>query len=219
MARDADETQIAEIERELGPVTRTGRTHGVTYDGERVWVAIGAQLVACDPQSGRQTRALDVAAEAGTAYDGTYLYQITNGVILKIEPQTGSVLRTIPAPSASDSSGLAWAEGSLWVGQYRGRKIVRIDPETGRVLSEVSSNRFVTGVSFCEGELWHGTLEDGESELRHVDRRNGNVLDSARMPGGTEIHGLESDGHDRFFCGGGRDGKVRVVKRPKQAAR
>jgi glutamine cyclotransferase len=207
--------RTAEIEREFGPVTETGRAHGVTYDGEHVWVAVGEKLVACDPQSGRQVRALDVAAEAGTAFDGRHLYQIARGVIQKIEPQTGAVLQTIPAPAGSDSSGLCWAEGSLWVGQYRGRKILRIDPGTGAVISELSSNRFVTGVSFCEGELWHGTLEQDQSELRHVDRASGEVLESATMPAGAEIHGLESDGKDRFFCGGGRGGKVRVVKRPR----
>jgi glutamine cyclotransferase len=209
----------AEIEREFGPVSEAGPAHGVTYDGERVWVASGDELVACDARTGRRTRALEVAAEAGTAYDGRYLYQIARGVIQKIEPHTGAVLGTIPAPDAGDSSGLCWAEGSLWVGQFRGRKILRIDPDTGAVLSELSSNRFVTGVSFCEGELWHGTLEQGESELRHVDRKSGEVLDSVTMPPGTEIHGLESDGSDRFFCGGGRGGKVRVVKRPRRAER
>jgi streptogramin lyase len=211
--------RTAEIEREFGPVSEAERAHGVSYDGERVWVATGEKLVACDARSGEPARTLDVAAEAGTAFDGTYLYQIARGVIQKIEPHTGHVLGTIPVPSVGDSSGLCWAEGSLWVGQYRGRKILRIDPASGEILSELSSNRFVTGVSFCEGELWHGTLEQGESELRHVDRHTGDVLDSVTMPRGTEIHGLESDGKERFFCGGGKGGKVRVVKRPKRSQR
>jgi len=32
------------------------------------------------------------------------------------------------------------------------------------------------------------------------------------------VSGLESDGADRFFCGGGSSGKVRVVRRPRRAS-
>jgi len=39
------------------------------------------------------------------------------------------------------------------------------------------------------------------------------------MPAGTMISGLESDGGDRFFCGGGKSGKVRAVRRPGKAKR
>ncbi|MGC4087839.1 MAG: glutamine cyclotransferase [Polyangiaceae bacterium] len=207
--------KTADIEREIETLAESAR--GVSYDGEHVWVATGKQLVACDADSGKRARTLDVAAEAGTAFDGKHLYQIGQGAIQKLDPHSGQVLARIPLPSESDNSGLAWAEGSLWVGQMRGRKIVRIDPESGRVLAEIDSNRFVTGVSFCEGELWHATLENEQSELRHVDRRSGAVLDSVTMPAGTAIHGLESNGKDRFFCGGGKGGKVRVVKRPRGA--
>ena len=34
------------------------------------------------------------------------------------------------------------------------------------------------------------------------------------MPAGALISGLESDGADRFLCGGGQSGKVRAVRRP-----
>lgn len=210
-------TRSAEIEREFGPVSDAESARGVSFDGEHVWVATGTQLVACDANSGKTTRTLDIPADAGTAFDGTHLYQVGAGLIRKIEPSSGRVVRTIPVPSVADNSGLCWAEGSLWLGQNRGRKILRIDPENGKVLSELNSNRFVTGVSFCEGELWHATLEDGQSELRQIDRESGEVLDSVVMPPGGEIHGLESDGKDRFFCGSGKGGKIRVVKHPRRA--
>ena len=47
-------------------------------------------------------------------------------------------------------SGLTWAEGSLWVGQYRDRKIHLIDPQTGAILRTIESNRFVTGVTWVD---------------------------------------------------------------------
>ena len=206
----------AEIIREYGPFPGVDHVHGVTYDGRSVWFAAGEKLIAFDPATGRMLRSIDVAAHAGTAFDGHHLFQIAGGRIQKIDPNTGDVLATIPAPGGGGDSGLAWAEGTLWVGQYRDRKIHQVDPETGTILRTIQSNRFVTGVTWIDGELWHGTWEGDESELRRVDPRTGEVLERLEMPAGVGVSGLESDGGDQFFCGGGRSGKVRAVRRPKR---
>ena len=206
----------AEIVAEYGPFPGVERIGGVSYDGRHVWFASGDKLNALDPASGKIERSINMAAHAGTAFDGQYLYQIAEDRIHKIEPETGRVVSTIPSPSGS-SSGLAWAEGSLWVGQYRDRKILQIDPQTGAVLRTIESNRFVTGVTWVEGELWHATIENDESELRQIDPKSGEVLQQLNMPPDIRVSGLESDGGDRFFCGGAATGKVRVVRRPKRA--
>ena len=211
--------RAAEIVREYGPFAGADKIHGVTHDGRYVWAATGAKLIAFDPETGKLARTLDRTGDAGTAFDGTHLYQIAEARIDKIDPKTGNVLASIPAPGQGRDSGLAWAEGSLWVGQYRDRKILKIDPNTGAVLRTIESNRFVTGVSFVDGELWHGTWEGDESELRHVDAESGAVLERLAMPPGTNISGLESDGADLFYCGGGPTGKVRAVRRPAKRAK
>ena len=207
----------AEIIREDGPFPGVQGVHGVTYDGERIWYASGDKLNAVDPHSGQITRSLETNADAGTAFDGKHLFQIAEDRIHKIDPHTGKVLATIPAPGNGSASGLTWAEGALWVGDYRGRKIHQIDPHTGKVLRTIESNRFVTGVTWVDGDLWHATWEADESELRRVDPQSGEVLESLTMPAGAFVSGLESDGADRFFCGGGRSGKLRTVRRPKRA--
>ena len=206
----------AEVLREYGPFPGAPRIHGVSYDGGQVWFGAGDSLQSFDPSSGDVRRTLNVAAHAGTAFDGTHLWQIAESRIQKIDPDTGRVLATIPAPGNGGDSGMAWAEGSLWVGEYRARRIHQVDPETGKVLRSIESNRFVTGVSWVEGELWHGTWEGEESELRRIDARSGDVRESLAMPPGKFISGLESDGADRFFCGGGPTGVVRAVRRPKR---
>jgi len=206
----------ATIIREYGPFAEVDSVGGVTYDGQNVWFAGGNKLSAVDPESGSVVRSLDIAAHAGTAFDGQHLYQIAENRIDKIDPKTGQVLATIPAPGNGGDSGLTWAEGTLWVGQYRDRKIHQIDPATGTILRTIESNRFVTGVTFVEGEMWHGTWENDESELRHIDPKTGEVLEQLVMPAGAGVSGLESDGKDQFFCGGGRSGKVRAVRRPKR---
>jgi glutamine cyclotransferase len=205
----------AEIIREYGPFPSVDNIGGVTFDGERVWFASGDKLNALDPASGKTVRSLDVAADAGSAFDGEHLYQIAESTIQKIDPKTGKVLARIPAPGGGGDSGLAWAEGSLWVGHYRERKIYQVDPETGKVLRTIESNRFVTGVTWVDGELWHATWEGDESELRHIDAKTGKVIESLEMPPGAGVSGLESDGRDKFYCGGGKSGKVRAVKKPK----
>jgi glutamine cyclotransferase len=207
----------AEIIREYGPFPGVERVNGVTYDGEKVWIAVGDRLNAIDPGSGKTLRSIDVAAHAGTAFDGQHLFQIAEDRIQKIDPESGRVLSSIPAPGGGGDSGLAWAEGTLWVGQHRGRKIHQVDPRTGAILRTIACNRFVTGVTFVDGELWHGTWEAEESELRRLDPRSGEVLESLEMPPGIGVSGLESDGDDQFFCGGGTSGKVRAVRRPKRA--
>jgi glutamine cyclotransferase len=208
----------AKILREYGPFPGVEQVGGVTFDGELVWFAAGGQLQALDPVSGETVRSIDVAAHAGTAFDGQHLFQIAEARIHKIDPKTGRVLATIPAPGGGSDSGLAWADGTLWVGQYRERKIHQIDPETGATLRTIESNRFVTGVSWIDGELWHGTWENDESELRRIDPATGEVLEQLEMPAGSNVSGLESDGADQFFCGGGGSGKVRAIRRPRRAA-
>lgn len=207
----------AEILREYGPFPQADSIHGVSFDGQSIWVATGDHLLAVDPESGEPRQVLDVLADAGTAFDGAHLYQIAQSVIRKIDPADGKVVATIPAPGGERASGLAWSEGSLWVGQYDGRAIIQINAETGEVQREIRSDRFVTGVSWVEGELWHGTWENGQSELRQIHPLSGAVLESIEMPEGKIISGLESDGAERFFCGGGDSGRLRVLRRPKMA--
>ena len=208
----------AEVVREYGPFPGVERVHGVSYDGQHVWFASGDKLNAFDPASGKTVRSINVAAHAGTAFDGRHFYQLAEDRIQKIEPESGRVVSTIPAPGGGGDSGLAWAEGSLWVGQYRSRKIHQIDPDTGDILRTIESNRFVTGVTWVDGELWHATSEGDESELRRIDPGTGEVVESLEMPAGMGVSGLESDGGDRFYCGGGGSGKVRAVRRPKASA-
>lgn len=208
----------AEILREYGPFPGTNDVAGVTFDGQHVWFASGDKLNAFDPASGKPVRSIDVAAHAGTAFDGQHLFQIAEDRIQKIDPATGRVIATIPAPGGGADSGLAWAEGTLWVGQYRERKIHQIDPETGKILRTIESNRFVTGVTWVDGELWHATSEGDVSDVRRIDPQTGEVLESVEMPPGVFISGMESDGADRLFCGGGKSGKVRAIQRPRRAA-
>jgi len=212
----AKNEQPAEIVREYGPFPGVQKVAGITYDGHRVWFATGETLRSFDPVTGESTGSLEVTCDAGTAFDGRHLYQLADQRIQKIDPATGKVLSTIPSPGHGQDSGLTWAEGTLWVGQYRERKIHQIDPETGAILRTIQSNRFVTGVTWVDGELWHGTWEGDDADIRRVDPKTGEVLTRLTMPEGTGVSGLESDQRDLFYAGGGNSGRVRAVRRPSK---
>jgi streptogramin lyase len=208
-------TNQAEVLAEYGPFPGVDQVHGVTHDGHDAWIAVGERLQAVAPD-GTLGRSLPVRAHAGSAYDGKHFYQIADGKIQKVDPATGNVLAIIPAPPSADYAGLTWAEGALWVAQYQGQRILKIDPETGRVLRTVRSDRLVTGVTFADGDLWHGAIEAGQGELRRVDSNSGEVLEALAMPGGAYVSGLEYGGENRFYAGGGRSGRLRVVRKPKR---
>ena len=209
----------AEILREYGPFQGAAGVHGVTFDGRYVWFATDDALNALDPTTGEIVRSIGMVAHAGTAFDGRHLFQIAGDQIHKIDPQSGKVVATITAPARGGDSGLAWAEGTLWVGQYRERRIHQIDPRTGAILRTIESNRFVTGVTWVDGDLWHGTWEGDHSDLRRIDPMTGAVLETIEMPPGIGVSGLESDGGARLFCGGGNSGRLRAVRRPSHAKR
>jgi len=215
IGKSESKARQAEILREYGPFPGMEKIGGVTFDGTQVWFARGESIVALDPKSGTLVREIAVAAEAGTAFDGEYLWQLADERIQKVDPRSGEVVATIPAPAHGRDSGMTWAEGTLWVGEYRARKIRQIDAKTGAILRTIESDRFVTGVSWVNGELWHGTLEDERSEIRRINPETGKVLDRLAMPAGTTVSGLEADGAGVFYCGGAGSGKVRAVRKPK----
>ncbi len=206
-------SSAAIIIHEFGPFPGVDAVHGVSYDGQKIWFASGEKLISLDPANGKILGSHDLTANAGTAFDGQHLFQLANGHIQKIDPQSGRVLGSIPTPDGENSSGLAWAEGSLWLGRYKDRKIHQLDPDTGAVLRTIESNRFVTGVTWVDGELWHGTWENDAGELRRVAPQTGEVLEVLEMPAGKGVSGLESDGDGLLFCGGGNSGTIRVVRR------
>jgi len=210
--------QAAEIIREYGPFPEIKYVHGLTFDGRHVWFASGDRLNVLDPASGKTVRTFKMIQHYAASSAGEHLFQIAEDRIHKIDPKSGAVLGSIPTPGGGGDSGLAWAEGSLWVGQYRERKIHQIDPQTGAILRTIPCSRFVTGVTWVGGELWHGTFENDQSDLRRIDPHSGEVLERLDMPAGVTVSGLESDGADQFFCGGASSGKVRAVRRPRRGA-
>jgi len=210
-------TRQAEVLAEYGPFGEGG-VHGVTFDGKLVWFARDNELVAFDPDREEVVRRLAVPAEAGTAFDGENLYQLAGGEILVVRPSDGRVLRKMPAPGKGADSGMAWADGYLWVGQYRASKIHQIDAKTGEIVKTLSSDRFVTGVSCVDGALWHGASDGGrDPELRRLGA-DGSVEESLVLAGIAHVAGVESNGKGEFWCGG-EGGKLRLVGKRRERAK
>jgi hypothetical protein len=180
------------------------RIHGVTYDGKLVWYAADTEIVGYNPETDRVTTRLTVPATAGTAYDGRYFYQIAGAEILVVDRES-RIVRRLPAPNGTDDSGMAYADGYLWVGQYKAAKIHQIDAQTGEIVKTLTSDRYVTGVSCVDGDVWHGVDEEGgPSELRAL-APDGSIREVIRFDSPVSIAGIESDGQGGFWCGADRD--------------
>ena len=212
------DVEEAEVLREYGPFPDAPEVNGVTFDGRCVWLAVGQRMLAVAPDTGDVVRTIEAPAEAGSAFDGRFLYQISGSTIQKIEHQSGKVVSTVRAPCAS-MSGMAWADGYLWIGEYTASKVHQVDPETGALVRSLVSDRFVTGVTWVQGELWHGTMQGDSSELRELDPETGVVRRRIALPQGTVVSGLESNGSDVFYCGGASSGKLRAIRRSERPKR
>jgi outer membrane protein assembly factor BamB len=201
----------ATIVKELVPIAG-GKIHGVTFDGKLVWYARDAEIVGFDPDTNEVVKRLAVPANAGTAFDGEHLYQIAGTDILVVDPSDGRVLRKLPTPSGKgDDSGMAYADGYLWIGQWRSSKIHQIDAKTGEIVKTLACDRFVTGVSCVDGAIWHGASDDGKpSELRRLSA-DGEVEEILTFEEGVHVAGVEGDGKGGFWCGG-EGGKLRLVR-------
>ncbi len=204
-------TSDAEVMREYVPF-EGGTVQGVTFDGTLVWFARDDEVVAFDPESEVIVRRHRVpSARAGTAFDGQHIYQLARGEILVLQPSDGRIVRRMPSPGKGEDSGMAWADGYLWIGQHRQSKIHKVDARTGEVVKTLTSDRFVTGVSCVDGALWHGASGDGKpSELRRI-ASDGTVEESLAVPVAL-ISGVEAAGDGTFWCGGDK-GTLRRVRR------
>lgn len=204
-------TAQAEVVREYVPIDEQ-QIHGVTFDGELVWFARDGELVAFDPGNEKiiHRHAID-SANGGTAFDGTHVYQLTRGEIVVVEPKSGKIVRRLPAPGQGGNSGMAWADGFLWVGQWSGRMIHKVDAKTGEVVKTLSTDRYVTGVSCVDGALWHGAAGDGKPpELRRLGADG--AVDEAMSVPVEMIAGVERTPSGEFWCAGEK-GRLRLVRK------
>jgi len=211
--QDSAVRRDAEIVREYTPIDDR-QIHGVTFDGQLVWFARDGEVVAFDPEAEKVVKRLPVpSADAGTAFDGENIYQLAKGEIVVVRPSDGHVVRRLRAPDKGMCSGMAWADGYLFIGQFRESRIHKVDAKTGEVVKTLKSDRFVTGVSCVDGAVWHGASDDGKpSELRRL-AADGTLEEVLAVPV-EAIAGVESNGDGAFWCGGNK-GKLRLVRKRK----
>jgi streptogramin lyase len=207
-------TGEAEVVREYMPIDDRG-IHGVTFDGKLVWFARNDEVICFDPNTSEVVRRYSIpGAGAGTAFDGEFIYQLAKEEIVVVRPSDGAVVRRLPSPGKGADSGMAWGDGYLWVGQYSQGKINKVDPKTGEIVKTLTSDRFVTGVSCVDGELWHaGVGNDRPTELRRLGPE-GKVEEALTVPVSL-ISGMERTKDGDFWCGGEK-GKLRLVRRKRK---
>jgi outer membrane protein assembly factor BamB len=215
---------LAPTVRELA-LEELGHIHGVTVDGDgNLWFGHGkeSRLSCVEPGTGRLLHSYPgIRATAGTAFDGSHIWQIAGDRIVRVEPETGKIVQSLATPAGVHCSGMAWVPGALWIGDYSGKRLVKVSLETGDVVKELSSDRFVTGIEWIGGALWHGAWErpttegdDVGARLRRLDAESGKVLQEVAVEGNWQISGTGVDSAGRLWCGGGARGGIRAVRLP-----
>jgi hypothetical protein len=77
----------------------------------------------------------EILRPVGLAWDGNYLWVLTTPkeAIIQIDPDTGEILRTIPAP-CDGPRGLTWDGEALWVNDAKTDRLYRVSPKDGSIL-------------------------------------------------------------------------------------
>ena len=185
---------------------------------EHVWFAAGDKLNALDPASGNTVRSIDVAAPCR--------HRVRRPAPVpdrrRPHPQDRSAHRprarapSLP-PAAAATRGWPGPKARSGSASTASARSTRSIPRPARSCAPSSPT--------ASSPASRGSTASCGTAPGKATRANcalipatGEVLERLEMPAGVGVSGLESDGGDRFFCGGGPSGRLRTVRRPRGRA-
>jgi len=146
---------------------------GITYGNNALWLGSTKSLktLKVDPATGRTLKEFEtpgagfygkVTTPSGAHglkwVDGKYWMAVpASGKLFLMEPETGKIIRSIPAPGAR-THGLAWDNGILWCVNSDDRAIYRLDPADGRIRAKIQltmQDPEPHGLDIYKGVLWY----------------------------------------------------------------
>ncbi len=175
-----DPNKVHKVRYEDGKVltqlqTEGHHSSGITYGNGALWIASTFALttIKVDPNTGKTLKTFDTPGvgqpkwgktkrQAGAHglewVDGKYWIAVPPPMKLyQIEPETGKVLHSIPAPGERPH-GIAWHEGHLWCVESNHRAIYKMDPKDGTLLEKIQLRQDDPephGMSMRDGEFWY----------------------------------------------------------------
>ena len=147
---------------------------GITFGGGALWIAstFGLKTLKVDPTNGKTLASFDCPGLVNVDWgskrrsgahglewvDGKYWMAVPpTASISLIEPDTGKVVRSIPAPGVRPH-GLAWENGFLWCVESNHRAIYKLDPKDGRPLAKIQlspQDPEPHGLTASNGVIWY----------------------------------------------------------------
>src|SRR3989449_852857 len=107
-----------------------------------------------------------------------------------------------PFPGVDHVHGVTFDGQHVWFAS--GGKLNAFDPASGKTVRSIDVAAHA-GTAFDGQHLF----QLAEDRIQKIDPKTGRVLATIPAPGG---------GGDQFFCGGGRSGKVRAIRRPRRVS-
>ena len=158
----------------------------VELDGT-VWVKLdGGDVVAVDPATAKELRSLDVDPGQeqlcqGLGAGGGYLWTCTGSDVVRIDPETATIVDTIPAAKIPDQANLPFQEGRIWVLGGNGDRLVGIDAASAKPGDPVALPRLLLGRRAGRRQHRVGGVPPGEPDpAGRRRRRRGPAADRPR---------------------------------------
>ncbi|MBI5527277.1 MAG: hypothetical protein HY897_13160 [Deltaproteobacteria bacterium] len=226
-ATDCSTSRIDKVDPETGDVVSSIDVAGVNsdelaFDGEHLWItdhtatempgmsAPPPAIYRIDRADGKVLRKFAPPGQdsggkfpMGIAWDGKNLWNIdTYDVkIYKLDPATGSVLGSIPAP-AGGSCGIAWDGACLWVSDASTNGLIyHIDPKDGTVIRSFDApggdGHQSTGLAWDGRNLWNHDEQVSNPQIFKLQiddpAEGGRCAPPPDVDGGTDGGGNTAD--------------------------
>ena len=173
-----DPNKVFKVNPKDGTILETVQTEsmhgsGLTLGNGAWWIGSTKTLktLKVDPKTGATLKSFDtpgagfygkITSPSGAHglkwVDGRYWMAVpASGKLYLMEPESGEIVRSIPAPTVR-THGLAWENGSLWCVGSSEREIYKLDPSDGRMLAKIKLSKDDPephGLDIYKGVLWY----------------------------------------------------------------
>jgi DNA-binding beta-propeller fold protein YncE len=150
-----------------------------TIIGDTLWYLRDDELVAADPQTGRERATYQPPILGTTVHDGIlWTADEETGKLARIDLDTDKVLGQLQLPTGEPKWIEAW-EGAIWVVIDGSDVVVRIDPRTGKITDTIETGSRPHSVVTGFGSLW--VIEHGIGEVLRLEPEHGEI--EARIAG------------------------------------
>jgi YVTN family beta-propeller protein len=217
---NADDHSVSRIDPSTRAVVDTiavgSSPSGITTGAGAVWVtnSLDGTVSRIDPDTNTEVQTTDVGNfPLGIAYatGSIWVANAGDGTITRIDAGSGVPKKTLPVAATE----LAVGGGALWASQRVANRVVRIDPNVGKVVQEIPVGNGPTGIAFGNGAVWVVNSLDGT--VSRIDPETNAV--AAAIPTGNGPTSVAVDDRSAWVSNQFDGTLVRIDPRTNRVAR